>query len=284
MKKFTTKLFVGATKPFTIIHMSDTHITYADERDGERKVELSKARTPIFPDAEQMLVESVKLAKEYQAPIMHTGDLMDFVSTANLERVARFMRDCDCFVSAGNHEFSQYVGEAWEDAAYRNQSLAKVQAAFLNDIRMSSRVINGVNFVAIDDSYYLFEKQQLAFLKEEVKKGLPIILMLHNPIYEKQLFDNLIYHREELGLEPRQVPCAYLTGTPDIYMKDYDEHRFRQQKADEITKETVEYIKTQPLIKAALVGHVHCSIEAELCQGVPQIITGCTDLRVIQIF
>ena len=63
-------------------------------------------------------------------------------------------------MAAGNHEYSLYVGEAWEDAAYRNQSLATVQEAFINNIRMAARVIGGVNFVALDDGYYLFEEEQ----------------------------------------------------------------------------------------------------------------------------
>ena len=38
-----------------------------------------------------------------------------------------FMESNDYFFAAGNHEFSLYLGEAVEDADYRNQSLAKVQ-------------------------------------------------------------------------------------------------------------------------------------------------------------
>ena len=58
-------------------------------------------------------------AKEYGVPIIHTGDLIDFVSLANLERAERFISENDCFTVAGNHEFSLYVGEAKEDAASR---------------------------------------------------------------------------------------------------------------------------------------------------------------------
>ena len=169
MKILYDELNVGAEKPFTILHMSDTHLSYADERDNERKNKLAAGREKLFPEVEAVMAKAKELAKEHNAVIMHTGDLIDFVSVKNLECVEEFLDEVDCFVAAGNHEWSQYVGEAWEDAEYRNQSLATVQKAFKNDIRMSSRVINGVNFVAIDDGFFLFDEEELVFLKGEVE-------------------------------------------------------------------------------------------------------------------
>ncbi len=275
MKTIYNELNVGAEKPFKIIHMSDTHLTYGDERDGERKVKLSVGRTPLFPNFEDAMTLAAELSHEHGAVIMHTGDLIDFVSIANLERVEKFLAENDCFVVAGNHEFSLYVGEAWEDAEYRSKSLATVQKSFKNDIRMASRVINGVNFVAIDDGYYLFEQEQLDFLKGEVAKGLPIILLIHNPIFEQTLYSIL---------SPTPGGIGYLTGVPDEITCLYkDEHRYKQQKPDEITLETCEYIRNQPAIKAVLTGHLHCTYDGIITEGVPQLITGCTDVRVITV-
>ena len=36
----------------------------------------------------------------------------------------------ECFMAAGNHEYSLYVGEAFEDEAYKIQSFALVQIRF----------------------------------------------------------------------------------------------------------------------------------------------------------
>ena len=284
IKVIQTQLHIGVEKPFTVIHLSDTHLTRADLRDGERKVTLGEKRAKYFPHAEEMLALTDELVKQYRAPILHTGDLIDFVSQANLDRAREFVNEHDLFMAAGNHEFSLYVGEAWEDAAYRNQSLAQVQAAFDNDIRMSSRVIGGVNFVALDDGYYLFEQEQLDFLRREVEKGLPIVLMMHNPLYEKEFFEQISYRREEIGLKPAATPpCAYLTGVPAELIGHYDDHRRRQQTPDEITLRTVEYIRTCPLIRAVLAGHVHYSHIAKLNEDAPQIITAVTDVRVITV-
>ena len=284
MNIIETKLHIGVRKPFTVIHMSDTHLTLADLRDGERKVTLAEKRVKHFPHAEEMLTMADELSHKHNAPILHTGDLIDFVSLANLERAKAFADSHDLFIAAGNHEFSQYVGEAWEDAAYRNQSLDKVQSCFQNDIRMSSRVIGGVNFVALDDGYYLFEEDQLNFLKAEVEKGLPIVLMMHNPLYEKEFFEQISYRREEIGLKPAVTPpCAYLTGVPAELIGHYDDHRRRQQTPDELTLRTVEYIRSCPQIRGILAGHVHYSHVARLREDAPQIITAVTDIRVIEV-
>ena len=275
-----SELKVGAEAPFQIVHITDTHLTYADDRDGERKTALAKARARFFPQAEEVLQKACGISREQQAVIMHTGDLIDFVSQANLERVKRFMNEYDCFMAAGNHEFSLYVGEAKEDAAYRSQSLAKVQAVFCNDIRMSARVINGVNFVALDNGYYLFEQEQLEFVKNEVLKGFPIVLMMHTPLFEQNLFDELMGTMGECRVEK---PCAYLAGVPEEQMKDYSAGRFEQQKADSITLKAIEYFKSEPLIKAILAGHVHRTMDARLTKDIPQIITSTTDIRLITV-
>lgn len=273
MSIIKTPIHIGLPSPIRLMHMTDTHLYLADMRDGERKVNLAHRRARHFVNPEKTLAEAAEIAKEQNLTILHTGDLIDFVSEANLELAKQFTDEHDVFMAAGNHEFSLYVGEAKEDAAYRNQSLAKVQKSFKNDIRMSSRVIGGVNFIALDNGYYLFEKEQLDFLKEEAKKNLPMILIMHNPIHEMTLYH---WIRAE-------SPCAYLVGVPEELMQDYPADRFEQQRADDITLETVEYIKTEPLIKAVIAGHLHRNYRGFLTPTLPQIATSCTDFRIIEI-
>ena len=274
MKILETKLDIGIEKPFRIIHISDTHLTYADMRDGERKVKMAKERGSVhFPHADSILEFACNKAKEMGVPIVHTGDLIDFVSLANLEKAKDIIDNNDIFLAAGNHEFSLYLGEEKEDAAYRNRSLKAVQASFKNDIRMCSRVIGGVNFVAVDDGYYLFEKEQLDFLKKECEKGLPIILLLHVPLYDRALYDFMM---ERAG-------CGFLTGVPEELLKVYPPHLAESHKADSITLETIEYIKGQTMIKALITGHIHRTYDGVFNHNVPQITTACTDIRIIEI-
>lgn len=268
-------LYVGAQEPFCAVHISDTHLTYADERerDNGRKLALAQARLQGFPDAEENLKQAVEYVQEHKLPILHTGDLIDFVSAANLDAAKKLTEENDVYMAAGNHEFSLYVGEAKEDAAYRNQSLDKVQACFDNDIRFSSRVMHGVNFVAVDNSYYLFEEWQLEALKKEVQKGMPIVLMMHTPLYTETLYEKRL----------SEVPGpAYLMSVPVGKMAHYNAHRFEQQLADEVTRAAYDYIVSQPLIRAVLTGHLHNDADDVLPNGVPQLVTGCETLRHIR--
>ena len=273
MKILKTTINIGLSTPFQVLHLSDTHLTRADLRDGERKVTLAQHRLPYFPEAEQVLQEACALAKKLQVPIVHTGDLLDFVSQANLEAARQFTDENDCFMAAGNHEFSLYVGEAKEDAAYRNQSLAAVQSCFKNDIRMSSRIIGGVNFIALDNGYYLFEREQLEFIKSEAAKELPMILLMHTPLYDPDLYIQAM----------KNSPCAYLVGVPTDQMQCYPPDRYEQQLADEITLAVMEYIATEPLIKAFITGHLHFNYEGTFADHIPQIVTSCTGARLIEV-
>ena len=273
------KIEIGLPAPIRVLHASDTHLTHADERDGQRKVELAKNRLACFPEADERLAALGKLSLEIELPIMHTGDLIDFVSLANMEAAKAFADSHDIFMATGNHEFSLYVGEAWEDEDYRNQSLAKIQACYKNDIRMSSRVIrNGdaaINFVALDNGYYYFEPRQLAFLKEQVALGLPIVLMIHTPLYERKLYDDARAH---------SGGCAYLTGVPDELIKDYEPYRYRQQKTDATTAAFLEYVAAEPLIKCILAGHLHVDYDSTFAGRIPQLISGGSAARVVEFY
>lgn len=274
MQIIKNEIHIGIEKPFAFLHMTDTHLTLVDERENERKKELAKSRKQWFSVAEEVLKQASAYAKENDYTICHTGDLLDFVSWANIDRAKSFCQENDVFMAAGNHEFSQYVGEAWEDAAYRNQSLDKVQAAFHNNIRFSCREVNDVNLVAIDNGYYLFEQEQLYALKEVATQKKPMILFMHTPLYTERLYN---------FIKARGGDSVYLMATPEEKMDWYSEHRFRQQKADAVTQEAYDYIMTEPLIKAVVTGHLHVNYEEKLMLGAVQLVTSCTDVREIVV-
>ncbi len=261
---------IGLKEPFCVLHASDTHITFADNRDTERKLELSQGRNRVFPTAEENLEFLKEKACKEERTIIYTGDLIDFVSEMNFEKAEEFCKSVDIFMSAGNHEFSHYVGEAKEDAEYRNISLSRVQQIFNNDIRCSSRIIGGVNFVAIDNSYYLFEKEQIDFLKKETEKEYPVILCVHVPLYTRELYD--------LEVEQKGDP-AYLMSVPEELMQSYTPHRYEQQKQDEITAEAFDFIVNCKNIKGILAGHLHKDFEGMINNDTPQLITGCETVR-----
>jgi len=277
MKFIDTVLDIGVEAPFELLHFSDIHLALADERDDLRKRELAAKRRPHFAAAEENLAQTAAEARRTGALLVSTGDLIDFVSHANLDAVRRFTDENDCFFAAGNHEFSLYVGEAFEDAEYRNRSLARVQSAFRNDIRFASRIVNGVNLVAVDNSYYLFEPAQLDALKAECRKGLPVILLMHVPLYTEALCRAV--------METYRQPCSYLMAAPDAVVDAYEsDYRRRQQRADAVTREAFEYILSEPAIRAVLAGHLHeANIEDPVADRLTQYIVDTQTARRILV-
>ncbi len=269
-----TTIHIGASEPFKMIHISDTHLCFADERDDDRKIKLAADRSVRFPQAENILkaVEEFNIDRNYT--IIHTGDLIDFVSYANLEAAKNFTDHNDVIMSVGNHEFSLYVGEAFEDDAYKNQSLDRVQQAFKNNIRYSSRIINGINFIAIDNSYYTVNKEQLEFLQKQCDADIPIILLLHIPLYTEALY----YHM----MIDKNCNDAAIMNVPPEKMTKYSDFRRTQQTSDEITKQAYEFIVNCKNIKAILTGHLHFDYENQITTNLTQYITGKTSIRILE--
>ena len=53
--------------------------------------------------------------------------------------------------------------------------------AYPYNLHFGSQVINGVNFVSIDDANDDVTQDQVEAFAKEVKKGLPVILLMHVP-------------------------------------------------------------------------------------------------------
>lgn len=257
-------LEIGLERPVRLLHVTDTHVALADERDDERKRALAGRLGD--PDKEKYLYEQMDYAEKNCDLMVHTGDLMDFVSAANVDLARGILKNEKIFFTAGNHDYSQYVGEAWEDKAYRMNSYMMMGGGLGVPMFFGSRTVGGINIVGMDNSYYLFEEWQIWRLKREVEKGLPVILAFHVPLFEQSLYE---HHRARFPSEP-----AYLAGCDEEHLLPYSEFRAVQQRPDAPTLEMIEYIKSEPSIKAVLAGHLHFSYASELRKGLPQFVTG----------
>lgn len=262
---------IGSIQPFSVIHMSDNHICLADSRDDERKIELCINRLKDFADGVEEKQRNTNSAmfeyvRENKIPLVHTGDLIDFVSHKNLEYASEcFKGIAEAIVTAGNHEFSLYVGEAWEDEEYKSKSLADVERAFPDGIEFGVKYINNLKFITLYDGYYYILPKQLEAFKAEISDGKPFVLVMHNPLYSKDL-----YGKAMAGKDISEPP--YLMGCPEELLKGLSEHRFKQQRADETTLEFLKICNECKNLKAVLTGHLHDGFVSQLDSGVPQLV------------
>ncbi len=269
-----TKLNLGAEKPFKFIHISDNHICLADEREEQKKQELAAERSQHFKSAIPVLEAARDYANKNNTFVAHTGDLIDFISEKNYEYATEYASSCDLFMAAGNHEFANYLGEH-EDEEYKSRSAARVNACFKNDILFDSKVVNGINLLAIDNSYHQFLPWQLERLKEEVKKGMPILLFMHAPLYDEKFYKFMINNLHN--------KCAFLMSVPDELVDLYPEELHYHHRATETTKEAYKYILEEPLIKAVFSGHIHVAIESQTNETTMQYAIGGDYARIVEI-
>ena len=108
------RIDAGATKPFSVLHISDTHLTEAYPDENEMKHFIKGYRTKTFGGRqEEALRDSLAWAKNNVDYVVHTGDLIDFQSRANFDLVKKYYGPAMCG-SLGNHEFSQNMGRTKE--------------------------------------------------------------------------------------------------------------------------------------------------------------------------
>lgn len=268
-------LSIGLPKPLRLLHASDSHLTYADERDDRRKRELAATRTRDFHDvmhepgdALERLQEVIDYARENCDLLVHTGDVIDFVSQPNFELLRKSLSVTDTIFAPGNHEFSRYIGEAKEDDEYKALNFDNIQKCSPNNIDFFARIVKGVNLVVVDNSYFEFKPRHLEAFRTEIARGLPIVLLMHIPIFTNELYNEMMVtrHRE----------AAHLIGTPEALLAPYSLARQEQQRPTPATLEFIDYVKHQPLIKAVLCGHMHFPFRCWLTPSLPQFVVGPT--------
>ena len=239
----------GAKKPFSVLHVSDTHLTAAYPHEDKWKQEMSRADTPIFgAKQEEALAEAIAYAKVHCNFLLHTGDLIDFVSEANLDLARRYLPE-GCLGALGNHEYSHYgwlvkkAGTAGPGHAETRKMLARF---FPFRMPMAAKEVNGVVFVAIDDADGTVSEDQVAQFRRIAAQGKPIILCMHVPFYTPGIC--------------RAGKRWWKKGTdetnPELKLQD-----FQRQKSDPTTRDFIEWLKGVPQLKGVLSGHLHMFAE-----------------------
>ena len=234
LKSNVIKLNFGLESPIRILQISDVHLSLADNIDGEEmKIHAAKRRKTFFdeggyPERDPVgyLEDAMEYSKEFDCTVI-TGDVLDFTSHANCQMAKKLLAGKDYMFCAGNHEFCPKVGIP-DSFERKERILSEIQSIFRGDMIFESRIVGGVNVIAMDNSYFIWTKEQLERLKFEVSRGLPCIIFCHSPL-------------------------------TDANMRHEPSHRDLQPTDGEIefTRKVTEYIVNEPNIKAVFSGHYH---------------------------
>ncbi len=251
MNYSTVRLELGLPAPLRFLFIADSHLICFDGRDNEKKRAISERRHREYEVTNvgrnlPYLLQALDYAKHHCDLLLHGGDLIDMVSSQNLEVAQWLLKDVDYLLACGNHEYTHYSGPE-ETEEEKAEARRVVPPYFRNDLTFASREIGGLNLIALYNGDYQFTRGQLEKLQAEVAKGLPILMIVHNPFYTPGL------HRYRIE-EEKETRCSLL-GCPEELLAPLPNGD--GLRADAETREFIDYLKQQPLIKGVLAGHVH---------------------------
>lgn len=184
-------------KPTRIFHITDTHLSVDDER-GLKYQKFSQRMAGAYKNnihfqtgeeysAKASFEWTLNRAKEEKADFLAlTGDIFSFPSEASVEWAFNKLNETGILFAyvAGNHDW-HYEGMKGSAIQLRNMWIEKHLKPMYQDNNplFASYDVNGIRFVCIDNSTYEISSEQLDFFKKQVSTGIPIILMMHIPLY-----------------------------------------------------------------------------------------------------
>lgn len=188
----------GLEKTLTVLHITDAHVSVADEREAQyhqygsrmdnaygREREHWRTKTKALPVAH--FRDLLASAKDRNVDLIAlTGDIINNPSQSSVQFISKTLNETGIrwLYISGNHDW-HYEGMAGSDDALRKTWTQKRLLPLYpgrNPLCYAVR-FGGINFVAIDNSTYQVTAGQLAFYEKEIARGLPTVLLLHIPIY-----------------------------------------------------------------------------------------------------
>ncbi len=180
-----------------VVHIADTHLFMDDNRGipyTKFSSRMAKAynQTTHFKTREkttpmECFENTLTYAKEVNADVITlVGDIFSFPSELAVEWVNSKLEATGIpyIYVAGNHDW-HYEGMSGEldslrDTWIDNRLLSLYQG---NNPLMAAYDIKGIRFLAIDNSTYEINDEQLAFFSEHAASGMPLVLLVHIPMY-----------------------------------------------------------------------------------------------------
>ena len=256
---------IGLEKPFSVLHISDSHLTEAFPHENDKKQQLKKKRTQTFGGMQEAaLAEALAWAKKHTDYVVHTGDLIDWQSEANFELARKYLGD-GIMAAPGNHEFSPDMNlsepkiEHNEDFKDTLRPMLKTQCPY--DISFASQVVNGVNFITFEDVFGYVTEDQVAKFKQEAEKGLPMVLCMHVPFFTEDLW---------------RMRCRFWVDKGQMQNGDFPAPRgdYKAQLDDALTRDFIQWLKELPLLKCILTGHEHVTMEDQFSPTCREYVVG----------
>jgi predicted MPP superfamily phosphohydrolase len=261
-------------KPSRIFQITDTHLSMDDER-GDKYQEFSKRMAGAYKSNTHFQTEkkyttkesfeaTLKLAKKEDVDFLAlTGDIFSFPSEAAVDWALQQLNDTGIPYAyvAGNHDW-HYEGMKGSSKQLRDTWTEKHLKPMYqgNHPLYAAYDFNGVRYVCIDNSTYEILPEQLDFFKQLAKSDLPMVLMMHIPLY--------------MPGRSRGFGCANPSWGKESD-KGYKVERRKKWRKGGHTKVTFNFYEevfNAPNLLSVLAGHTHRAT-IDIKNGIPQIVS-----------
>ena len=246
IKTLETRIEAGLEAPVKILHITDVHLTYANEKDTDEHHELMKERYMTFKrhdmdspyTTRDYFEEAFALAERENALLVCTGDAIDIHTRGNVEALVEIVEGRDLMFTPGGHEHQRVCKRTMEEPyPYWETVRPRLEEELSRfDLYFESRVINGLNVITADNGLDYFPRRTVEAFKAELERGLPMVVFFHDPIWDSLLNKTEPYHQNiRLGAE------------------DYA-----------ASHEMIDLLLNHPLVLATFGGHWHADGEREI--------------------
>jgi hypothetical protein len=264
----------AVSKPFKVLVVADTHLFTDDDR-GEPYRQFSGRMAKAYnqtvhfqtgesTNPEQSFAQALKHAQESKVDLLAlVGDIFSFPSEAAIDWVDDRLTSASLpyLYTAGNHDW-HYEGMKGPLETLRATWIEKRLKPLYqgNHPLMAAYDVQGVTFLAIDNSDYQILPEQLDFFRKHVHGGKPMVLMVHIPLFA-----------------PGR-PIGFGCGHPNWGAKTDRNHELeRRPKWPELghTEVTMNFhreVFSAPNLLGVFAGHIHRQ-SIDVMNGIPQIVT-----------
>jgi DNA repair exonuclease SbcCD nuclease subunit len=186
----------GYADSLRIMQITDAHLSIPDSSEihlmeygarmhkaysAPRKHYLQDVYKTTFEFFDDLLA---KAKNENAGLLLLTGDIINFPSAASVKYVfdRLVQTGIPWLYISGNHDW-EYEGMPGNTDSLRSAWIDKRLAPLYQGLNplYYSKIVNGINFVAIDNSTYRISDEQVNFLEEQLSGKEPIILISHIP-------------------------------------------------------------------------------------------------------
>ncbi len=187
----------GFARETRMLFLSDTHLWQSDPREEpyrefSRRMAGAYHQTKHFQTGEALdpmtaFEQTLAHAVEKSADLLVLGgDIFSYPSEAAIEWAIDKLKACGIpyLYTTGNHDW-HYEGMPGSSTALRREWIGKRLTGLYGgrDPYMQHQDINGIRFLAIDDSNYEIMPEQFAYFERHTDDGVPVVLLMHIPLY-----------------------------------------------------------------------------------------------------